>query len=103
MTTFAKSQKVKNLQRDPRCTLLVESGEDYRELKGVVLYGKAEVIEDLERIVDTLVAASVRQGGAEPDAAVREGMKRTAAKRVLLRVLPDRIVSWDHAKLGGVY
>lgn len=100
MTTFGKSQKVKNLQRDPRCTLLVESGEEYSELKGVSMQGKAEVIEDIEQIVDTLIAAA---GQDVSDASVREAMKRSAAKRVLLRVVPDRIVSWDHAKLGGVY
>lgn len=100
MTTFGKSQKVKNLQRDPRCTLLVESGEEYSELKGVLIQGEAEVVEDPERIIDTLIAAG---GGQLDDPATREAMKRSAAKRVLIRVVPDRVVSWDHAKLGGVY
>lgn len=107
MATFGKSQKVKNLQRDPRCTLLVESGEEYSELKGVMVYGKAEISEDRERIIDTLLAAAARGGSGpgdpEQQKAIREGMKRTAAKRVLLRVVPERIVSWDHAKLGGTY
>jgi PPOX class probable F420-dependent enzyme len=101
MTTFGKSQKVKNLQRDPRCTLLVESGEEYAELKGVVIYGEAEIIEDRERIIDTLIAAAGGAGADDP--AIREGMKKSAAKRALLRVVPDRIVSWDHSKLAGVY
>jgi PPOX class probable F420-dependent enzyme len=101
MTTFGKSQKVKNLQRDPRCTLLVESGQEYAELRGVAMYGEAEVVEDIERIVDTLIAASGGQDAENP--AVREAMKKSAAKRVLIRLLPDRVVSWDHGKLGGVY
>lgn len=107
MATFGKSQKVKNLQRDPRCTLLVESGEEYGELKGVMVYGTAEISEDRERIIDTLLASAARRGPGpgdpEQQKAIREGMKRTAAKRVLLRVVPERIVSWDHAKLGGRY
>ncbi len=103
MTTFAKSQKVKNLQRDPRCTLLVESGEDYQNLKGVQIHGNAEVVEDQDRIIDTLLAAAGRGESERMDPALREGMARTAAKRVLIRVVPDRVVSWDHAKLGGVY
>lgn len=103
MTTFAKSQKVKNLQRDPRCTLLVESGEDYAELKGVQMRGNAEVIEDQERIIDTLLAAAGAGESGRVDPAQREGMARSASKRVLIRVVPDRIVSWDHSKLGGVY
>ena len=105
MTTFAKSQKVKNLQRDPRCTLLAESGVEYAELKGVAMYGSAEIIEEQDRIVDTLIAASA--GGAPDDPeqreALRASMARSASKRVLLRVRPDRVVSWNHSKLGGVY
>ncbi|MBW2282516.1 MAG: pyridoxamine 5'-phosphate oxidase family protein [Deltaproteobacteria bacterium] len=105
MTTFAKSQKVKNLQRDPRCTLLAESGVEYQELKGVVMYGNAEIIEEQDRIVDTLMTASA--GGVpddpEQEKALRANMARTASKRVLIRLRPDRVVSWDHAKLGGVY
>jgi PPOX class probable F420-dependent enzyme len=101
MTTFAKSQKIRNLERDPRVALLVESGEGYEELKGVVLYGRAELIRDIDRIIDTLIDAS--KLGERTNLQVREQMRSNAAKRVLIRVVPERIVSWDHAKLGGVY
>src|SRR3974390_1219802 len=50
VTSFRKSQKVKNLERDPRATLLVESGETYAELKGVMAYADAEIIADPEQI-----------------------------------------------------
>ncbi len=106
MTTYARSQKVLNLKRDPRATLLVESGIGYTELKGVMFQGLVEIIEDLDQIVDTMMAASnERQEVTDPEqlAALREAMKKTASKRVLLRVKPDRLISWDHAKLAGAY
>ena len=99
MATYRSSQKIKNIQRDPRVSLLVESGARYAELKGVVIYGHAEIIDDFERVTDVLLAAA----GAESNASTRKGVAKTAAKRYLIRVKPERIVSWDHAKLGGTY
>ena len=106
MATFRGTQKIVNLQRDPRVSLLAESGREYSELKGVVIYGTAELSEDTDSIVATLVAAS-QKGSTEIDAetraALNEGMKQSASKRILIRVRPDRIVSWDHSKLQGSY
>jgi PPOX class probable F420-dependent enzyme len=105
MTTFAKSQKVKNLERDPRVSLLAEDGEQYAELRGVVLYGRVELLRDTPAVLDILQRVTRKSGGAgdAPDEAVREGLRRTAAKRVGLRIRPERVVSWDHRKLGGTY
>jgi PPOX class probable F420-dependent enzyme len=105
MTTFRKSQKVQNLRRDPRVALLVEDGVEYAQLRGVVLYGRCEVIDDLDAVTATLI--DITGGEAANDPTARAGMAKviqgTAAKRVLLRTRPDRIVSWDHRKLGGRY
>ena len=104
MTTFRASQKVQNIRRDPRVSLLVESGEQYSELAGVVIYGRAEIIDDIDVVVRILLSASQassREAAELPE--VREAMRKTAAKRVCLRVEPERVVSWDHRKLGGVY
>lgn len=105
MTTFAKSQKVQNLRRDPRVSLLVEAGERYEELRGVVFYGRAEVTEETDRVLETLMAVTALHQPPElmKAEAMREAMRKQAAKRVEIRVKPDRIVSWDHRKLGGVY
>ncbi len=106
MTTFRKSQKVKNIQRDPRVSLLAESGVEYAQLKGVVIYGRAEIVDDLDAVVATLLAAmggAVAPDDSEARRAQEEGIRRTAGKRVCIRVAPQRIVSWDHTKLGGVY
>jgi PPOX class probable F420-dependent enzyme len=106
MATFRGTQKIVNLQRDPRVSLLVESGREYSELKGVVIYGTAELSEDTDAIIATLVAASqkeTRETDAETRAAMTKGMKQSASKRILIRVKPNRIVSWDHSKLQGTY
>ncbi len=104
-TTFTKSQKVLNLRRDPRATMLVESGIEYAELKGVAIEARAEVIEDTELVADTLARISIKHGsGTEADVAqMRKAVSATATKRVLLRFTPEHYVSWDHARLGGRY
>lgn len=106
MTTFRKSQKILNLQRDPRVSLLVESGLEYQELKGVVIYGRAELSEDLDEIIAALLAAAGQEApadDADAQKAMREVMQKTASKRTVIRVKPERVISWNHAKLGGVY
>jgi nitroimidazol reductase NimA-like FMN-containing flavoprotein (pyridoxamine 5'-phosphate oxidase superfamily) len=103
-TTFSKSQKVLNYRRDPRASLLVESGTEYAELKGVVIYARCRIVESLDRVVDALVAINSR--GRALDESARRALApgvATAAKRVVLEFHPERTVSWDHAKLGGVY
>ena len=104
-TTFGKSQKVLNWRRDPKATLLVESGEEYAELKGVVIYATCEIIDDHDQVVDTLVAinAAGRELGDAERTELRTATMRSAAKRVLLKFKPERYVTWDHAKLGGRY
>ncbi len=105
MTTFTKSQKILNLKRDPRVTLLAEAGETYSELRGVMLEGRAEIDTEVESVFATLRKVSVRMGTvpAEDSEAIREGLRASAKKRCLIRVVPDKVVSWDHRKLGGVY
>lgn len=104
-TTFAKSQKVINWRRDPRASLLVESGHDYAELKGLVIYARTQVIEDSEIVVDTLVNINAKGQTLTEDQ--RDGLRRsvsaTATKRVVLKFEPERFISWDHSKLGGRY
>lgn len=105
MTTFTKSQKIRNLERDPRVALLVEAGEQYAELQGVVLYGAAELVRETPAVLDILARVTARSGGA-PRAhspALRAGLEATARKRTGIRVRPTTIVSWDHRKLAGVY
>jgi PPOX class probable F420-dependent enzyme len=107
MSTFTKSQKIRNLERDPRVSLLVESGTAYSELRGVVLYGSAELVRDVDAVVEILVRVNRRSipagDGGPDDDAIRSAVRGTAPKRTGIRVRPERIVSWDHSKLAGVY
>lgn len=107
MATYRTSQKIKNIQRDPRVSLLCETGVEYAELRGVVIYGHAELIDDFTLAVDTLLRAGGRGEGLPKDPAaakqIQEAMRKNAEKRYVIRVKPERVVSWDHAKLGGAY
>jgi len=104
-TTFRKSQKVLNLRRDPKAALLLESGVEYTELKSVLIYADAEVIDDFDVVCDTLVKINTR-GQVVDEAQVEKllgAVSKTADKRVVLKFTPLRQVSWDHSKLGGKY
>lgn len=100
--TYARSQKVRNLERDPRCTCLVEAGESYGELQGVELVGRGEVLADRDAVL--AVGRSVWERYTGPwDEAAAGAVEAVGAKRVAVRVRVDRVVSWDHRKLGGIY
>ena len=105
LETFTKSQKIKNLERDSRITVLVESGEEYEELKAVVIYGHGELISDVDE-VHRLHVAVLRRNNSKgyPDELLEEVSAGMAAKKTAIRVKPVKIVSWDHTKLdAGVY
>lgn len=102
MTTYGRSQKAVNLRRDPRVALLVESGTRYDQLKGVLIRGTAEVLDDLELAVRVLVRIQTKHVGALAEG-VEDVMRAQARKRVVLKITPERTASWDHGKLGGTY
>jgi PPOX class probable F420-dependent enzyme len=94
--TYAKSQKVRNLERDARCTLQVEAGETYMELRGVMMKCAAAIHRDPETVREVGRLLAVRFGAAE-DAHVDE---RQVAKRVALQFISSKVASFDHRKLG---
>lgn len=102
--TFAKSQKTKNLERDPRATLLFEDGTTYDKLRGVMLECDVEVISDRDRVREIGIELFTRYGDGNPPAApVLEMIDKQVPKRLGLRFSSLRSVSWDHRKLGGQY
>ncbi len=106
MATYEKGQKVRNIERDNKVSLLVESGTEYTELKAVFMKGTAELIHDAELAVDTMARMSFGDIDAmEPEqrAQMREAIRPRALKRVVIRVTIDKTISWDHSKLGGTY
>ena len=98
MTSYGKAQKVLNVRRNPRVGIMVESGGAYAELKGVMVRGDCELIEDPERVAEVLSWLGVGRSTARP-----AGAARSAPKRVALKIIPRKTTSWDHAKLGGRY
>jgi nitroimidazol reductase NimA-like FMN-containing flavoprotein (pyridoxamine 5'-phosphate oxidase superfamily) len=101
--TYRKSQKVKNLERDDHATLLVESGFEYAELRGVMLRTRAHIEYDTERVLDFGEELFGKYQGATPGGEMREALRTQAAKRVAIRFEVAETVSWDHSKLGGAY
>ena len=102
--TYAKSQKAKNLERDPRATLQVEDGLAYEELRGVMLRCDVRVHRELEVIEGIAMELVDRYSGPGPEFdPVREGFRRQAPKRVGLEFVEQARVTWDHRKLGGTY
>jgi PPOX class probable F420-dependent enzyme len=97
MTSYAKAQKVLNIRRNPKVGLMVETGGSYAELRGVMVRGACEIIED----VDT-VRQVMNHRRRNPESG-RRGSLDSAPKRVVLKVTPHKIASWDHTKLGGRY
>ena len=101
--TFAKSQKVVNLRRDPRITAMVEAGDTYTELRGVEIIARAEITDDEDEVLRFGVEEFERYQGVKMTEALLPGVKKMAAKRVVVKLRIERIVSWDHRKLGGRY
>jgi len=101
--TYAKSQKVRNLDRDPRATLQVETGESYDQLRGVMIEADAHIHRDPDAVAELGLALTERYSGGPPAAEAAEAIRRQAAKRVALQFTPRHTASWDHRKLAGAY
>ena len=102
--TYAKAQKTKNLERDPRATLQVEAGLDYPELRGVMLRCDVVLHRDVEVIEGIAMGLVDRYNGPGPEFdPVREAFRKQAPKRVGLEFAERERVTWDHRKLGGAY
>lgn len=97
--TKAKSQKVQNLRRNPTMTVLVEDGETYQELRGVELVGRGEIVEDPDRIWELGVSVFERYQAPYTEE-MRPFVEAMLNKRVVVKLHVDRVVTWDHRKLG---
>jgi PPOX class probable F420-dependent enzyme len=100
MRTYAKSQKVTNLRRDARVSVLLEDGARYAELRGVQLTGRIELVDDVDIICDVFADLMIRYENMDPQFRdqARAGYLAKAPKQVALHLLPEVVVSWDHAK-----
>ena len=106
MWTYRKSQKIVNLRRDPRFSVLIEDGTRYDELRGILVRGTARILDDFEDVKAIGAALHHRYvtGDSEYtiDALSMQEIERQAHKRVGLELPFDRVASWDHRKLGAL-
>ncbi len=102
-TTFAKSQKVLNLRRNAKITAMLESGKDYSELRGYVVEGEAELLEDPAFTAKVMALVGQKYNGIPVPTDTPEAALKVASKRVVVRINPVETYSWDHSKLGGRY
>jgi len=97
MTSYGKAQKVLNIRRNPQVGVMIESGKSYADFRGVMIRGLCEIIDE-----PAAVARTMREMAGVQEAAPK-GAVSSAPKRVLLKIVPQKIASWDHTKLGGKY
>ena len=107
--SYSKSQKIVNLRRDPRLTVLVEAGAAYGELRGVMITGTAELVDDpgyvltlYGKIAERYPLMGGQPAGLDPEA-LRAAFGRLAAKNTAVLVHPARVITWDHTRLAGSY
>jgi nitroimidazol reductase NimA-like FMN-containing flavoprotein (pyridoxamine 5'-phosphate oxidase superfamily) len=98
MTSYGKAQKVMNIRRNPKVGVMIETGGAYAELKGVMVRGDCELIDEPDRVAEVLAWLGEGRSTSRP-----AGASRSAPKRVALKIIPRKITSWDHSKLGGRY
>jgi hypothetical protein len=101
--TYGKSQKIRNLERDPRATIQVESGTSYEELRGVMIESEPVIHRNSELVAEIGASILARHGAGALGEEFMDAVRAQAVKRVALQFVPVRLASWDHRKLGGVY
>jgi len=101
--TFAKSQKTRNLERDARATLQIEDGQEYHELRGLMIEASTVVHRDFEVVAGVGAELLQRYGTVAAGPGFMQAVRAQAAKRVALQFTTERTASWDHRKLAGVY
>jgi hypothetical protein len=101
--TYAKSQKARNLERDDRATLQLEDGAEYQELRGVMLEVHTVIHRNIDLVADLGAEIFRRYGNTALGPDFMAVVRAQAAKRVGLQFVAQRVASWDHRKLAGVY
>lgn len=97
--TYTKSQKIKNLERDDRITVLLEDGDAYENLRGVMIKGRARLVRDRAEVTALARAVMARNHPGAPAEALQAAAEKLSAKRTAVIVEPARVASWDHTKL----
>ena len=100
MTSYAKAQKVVNIKRNPKVGLMIETGKNYGDFRGLMIRGHCDIIEDSALVAGIIQELQEKQSGKTQTP--REAVA-SAPKRVILKITPKKVASWNHTKLGGKY
>ena len=104
LETFTKSQKVKNLERDPRISILFEDGDTYEKLRGVSIKATAELVQDdVDRVHALHMKVLLRNTPEIPEEVLEKATASMAPKKTAILIRPEKYITWDHSKLGGIY
>lgn len=105
VSTYGASQKVLNFKRNPKAALLIETGGEYEELKSVMMEADAEILDDNDFVVETMMNIRRQRDPSKVEFPPEEieQIGYAARKRVIIRFTPTKTISWDHTKLGGTY
>ena len=101
MSSYRKAQKVVNIRRNPKVAVMIESGTAYDKLKGLMIRGRCEIIDEPEEVWSLMRQTREFQEGSPPPPADAVVQAR-AQKRAILKIIPEKVASWDHSKLGPV-
>ena len=104
MTTYGKSQKAVNIRRDPRATMMLEAGTAYNKLRGLMIRGRAEIVEDVNFTAEVLRLVGAKMSGATSGGTAvspeqNRALEAQATKRIVIRFHPEKLSSWDHSKM----
>ena len=103
LETFTKSQKIVNLTRDDRISVLFEDGAEYNDLKGVSIRGRAALITEHDEVHRLHLAVLVRNQPEVPVDLLEKATASMVSKKTAIVIEPEKFISWDHSKLGGIY
>ena len=104
LETFTKSQKVKNLERDDRISILFEDGDTYEKLRGVSIKGRVELVQDdVARVHALHMKVLLRNTPEIPEDVLDKATAAMAPKKTAILIQPEKFITWDHSKLGGIY
>jgi len=99
MTTYGKSQKAVNIKRDPRATIMIESELEYGKLKGLMMRGRASIVEDLNFTAEVMRLVGAKMSGGSLGAGQNDAIMAQASRRVVIEFCPEKTASWDHSKM----
>ncbi|MCZ6872840.1 MAG: pyridoxamine 5'-phosphate oxidase family protein [bacterium] len=100
MTSYAKAQKVLNIRRNPQVGVMIETGDHYAEYRGVMIRGRCEIVDETPEVAAIMQMSMAKEG---EESTPRGDALSRAPKRVGLKIIPEKIATWDHTKLGGNY